>query len=52
VSVAVYQIKEIREGSVIIEFTILPDLTANDDEEEEPRARLLAPIDLARRYNS
>ena len=51
-SVAVYQIKEIREGSVIIEFTILPDLTANDDEEEEPRTRLLAPIDLARRYNS
>ena len=45
------QIKEIREGSVIVEFTILPDVqeAGEDDEEEARRSTMPAPIELARR---
>lgn len=40
------QIKEIREGSVIVEFTIMPDL--DDDEEEDPQDRVPPPMELAK----
>lgn len=43
------QIKEIREGSVIVEFTILPESLDEDDEEDGKRSTLPAPMDLAQR---
>lgn len=41
------QIKEIREGSVIVEFTILPEFLDEDDEDAKPSI-LPPPMELAR----